>query len=472
MVEALARDADAVVDAAAGDRSQLGRRRRSRTAAARASATCCADALRLTCGLLDSPLPPELARHYITLPGGRRQACLRPPLTIGAVARTMHDTDADRSEERSGSASSRPPTAPSRRARRAGARSPAHAGRRAQPGARRPGRAGQRSSRCSGRKAILVPILLGVMFSYALTPAVDRLQRWRVPRALGAGAGAERDRRASSAGARGRSPTMRSALIETLPQVAQKVRHGLEGQGRKPRGSRRSTRCSRPPTSSSRRRSRPTPSDRGIGGVGRRRRRLRRARRGRARAGAATSGATTTSTPAPITPSTPRAVTRVVVERPAFNIRDYLWTGTIGLFAFLGQLRGRLLRHAVPARLGRHLPAQDGQARRAAPQPEEDHDPGARRSQRADPALPARAAGDQRRRRRRHRARVPRARPQQRRRSGASSPAVTNLVPYVGAVAGRRRLGAGRLHPVRQHRQGARRSAPARSRSTPSSATC
>ncbi|MEO8836009.1 MAG: hypothetical protein ABI364_04660 [Caldimonas sp.] len=26
-----------------------------------------ADALRLTCGLLDSPLPPELARHYVTL---------------------------------------------------------------------------------------------------------------------------------------------------------------------------------------------------------------------------------------------------------------------------------------------------------------------------------------------------------------------------------------------------------------------
>jgi hypothetical protein len=28
-----------------------------------------ADALRLTCGLLDSPQPPELARHYIVLPG-------------------------------------------------------------------------------------------------------------------------------------------------------------------------------------------------------------------------------------------------------------------------------------------------------------------------------------------------------------------------------------------------------------------
>jgi hypothetical protein len=31
-----------------------------------------ADALRLTCGLLDSPLPPELARHYIALPDAVR----------------------------------------------------------------------------------------------------------------------------------------------------------------------------------------------------------------------------------------------------------------------------------------------------------------------------------------------------------------------------------------------------------------
>ena len=31
-----------------------------------------ADALRLTCTLLDSPMPPELARHYITLPADER----------------------------------------------------------------------------------------------------------------------------------------------------------------------------------------------------------------------------------------------------------------------------------------------------------------------------------------------------------------------------------------------------------------
>ena len=35
-------------------------------------------------------------------------------------------------------------------------------------------------------KAVVVPILFGVMFSYALAPAVDRLQRWRLPRAAGA----------------------------------------------------------------------------------------------------------------------------------------------------------------------------------------------------------------------------------------------------------------------------------------------
>ena len=30
--------------------------------------------------------------------------------------------------------------------------------------------------------------------------------------------------------------------------------------------------------------------------------------------------------------------TRVVIERPSFNVRDYMWTGTVGLLAALGQL--------------------------------------------------------------------------------------------------------------------------------------
>jgi predicted PurR-regulated permease PerM len=33
---------------------------------------------------------------------------------------------------------------------------------------------------------VFIPLLLGVMFSYVLSPAVDRLQHWHIPRALGA----------------------------------------------------------------------------------------------------------------------------------------------------------------------------------------------------------------------------------------------------------------------------------------------
>jgi predicted PurR-regulated permease PerM len=34
--------------------------------------------------------------------------------------------------------------------------------------------------------AVVVPVLLGVVCSYALTPLVDRLVRWHLPRALAA----------------------------------------------------------------------------------------------------------------------------------------------------------------------------------------------------------------------------------------------------------------------------------------------
>src|SRR5450631_4523916 len=34
--------------------------------------------------------------------------------------------------------------------------------------------------------AVFIPLLLGVMFSYVLSPAVNRLQRWHIPRAVGA----------------------------------------------------------------------------------------------------------------------------------------------------------------------------------------------------------------------------------------------------------------------------------------------
>ncbi|MCS4510612.1 AI-2E family transporter [Xylophilus ampelinus] len=37
-------------------------------------------------------------------------------------------------------------------------------------------------------------------------------------------------------------------------------------------------------------------------------------------------------------PLSARGVTRVLIERPPFNIRDYLWSGTVGLMGFAGQM--------------------------------------------------------------------------------------------------------------------------------------
>lgn len=177
-------------------------------------------------------------------------------------------------------------------------------------------------------QAILVPILLGVMFSYALTPLVDTLQRWRVPRALGAGAVLGAIVMLFGWGGWALSDDA-SALFETLPQVAQKVRHSLERRQKKPIASpiekvqqaaneleqaaqqaasgAAATAASAPASQPARQRS------------------------------ATSTTTTTTTTTTPALPPTPAGVTRVVVERSAFDVRDYLWSGTLGLFAFLGQ---------------------------------------------------------------------------------------------------------------------------------------
>jgi len=182
-------------------------------------------------------------------------------------------------------------------------------------------------------KAILVPILLGVMFSYALTPLVDALQRWRVPRVAGAtlvlgtiivliGWGAWR------------LSDDATALIETLPQVAQKLRRAVEGEKGKPTSSpiekvqqaaneleqaahQAAEASAAAAASSSASDAASTP--------------------GRRRSGTTTTTTTTTTTASTTASTSPAAVTHVVVERPAFNVRDYLWSRTLGLFAVLGQ---------------------------------------------------------------------------------------------------------------------------------------
>lgn len=135
--------------------------------------------------------------------------------------------------------------------------------------------------------ALLVPLMLGLMLSYALDPLVDRLERWRVPRAFAAavllvalGAGAV----ASGFALRDDA----AALLDSLPQAVQKVRETVRArQGR---------------------------SESAIDKVQRAAAQLEQA-------------AQQSMQPAPAT----QGVTRVHVERGPLDVRAFLWTGTLGL---------------------------------------------------------------------------------------------------------------------------------------------
>ena len=142
--------------------------------------------------------------------------------------------------------------------------------------------------------AVFIPLLLGLLCSYALTPLVDRLQRWRLPRALAAalvllavlsGLGSMAWSLSDDA----------STLVASLPEAADKVRSTLRSQRGAPEG----------------------PIDKVQ------------------RAAARLEQAAEESGGAPATTS--KGVTRVQIEKPRFNIKDYLWSGTLGLVGLLGQ---------------------------------------------------------------------------------------------------------------------------------------
>jgi predicted PurR-regulated permease PerM len=142
--------------------------------------------------------------------------------------------------------------------------------------------------------AVFIPLLLGVMTSYALSPAVDRLQHWHIPRAIGAallllvvlgGLGYTAYSLSDDA----------TALVESLPDAAQKLRESLRTERGAPEGA--------------------------IEKVQRAAAKLEQAAEER-------------GSPAP---SASPGVTRVQIERPHFNIKDYLWSGTLGLAGFISQ---------------------------------------------------------------------------------------------------------------------------------------
>ncbi len=142
--------------------------------------------------------------------------------------------------------------------------------------------------------AVFIPLLLGLMCSYMLSPAVDRMQRWHIPRALGAAA-----LLVAVVGGLGTLAWSISddaaALVESLPDAAQKVRESMRVTRGAPEGAIQKVQ----------------------------------------RAAAKLEEAAAESGSAP--PLAIKGVTRVQVERAHFDIKDYLWTGTLGLVGFVGQ---------------------------------------------------------------------------------------------------------------------------------------
>jgi len=142
--------------------------------------------------------------------------------------------------------------------------------------------------------AVFIPVMVGLLCSYALSPVVDWLQLRRIPRALSAallilgilgGVGATGYALSDDAG----------RLVESLPAAAQKLRNSM--------------------------RAAPGAPDNTLATVQKAAAQLEQAAEEGNRAVPAGRG-----------------VQRVQIERPKFDIKDYLWTGSLGLLGMLSQL--------------------------------------------------------------------------------------------------------------------------------------
>jgi len=166
-------------------------------------------------------------------------------------------------------------------------------------------------------EAVIVPLLLGMTLSYALAPLVDRLEHIRINRAFGAGLLLVGMVGGLGAGAWALGDQANS-MVGTLPDVAQKLRQLARRAG--------------------------DGSVTAIDNVQQAALELEKAAELAASASSPQASAPAASAanadPKRTGRNASRAatnVTRVVVERPHVNIREYLWSGTLGALTLIAQ---------------------------------------------------------------------------------------------------------------------------------------
>ena len=143
-------------------------------------------------------------------------------------------------------------------------------------------------------KAFFIPLMLGVLFSYALSPVVNWMERKRVPRWLGSAV-----LMLGILGSIGSTAYFLSdeaaKLVESLPVATQKFTRAVKARAGK--------------------------SDSALQTMQKAASQIEQA----AQESASATGI-------------PRGAMRVVVEQSRFNLSNYLWTGTLGLVALIGQI--------------------------------------------------------------------------------------------------------------------------------------
>jgi predicted PurR-regulated permease PerM len=142
--------------------------------------------------------------------------------------------------------------------------------------------------------AFFIPLMLGLMFSYALSPIVDALERARIPRAISAAVLIFGILGGAAASVYSFSDDA-NQLVTSLPAAAKKMRDALHVRN--------------------------GGTDTTLTTVQKAAAQLEQAAQ---EAGAATPAG--------------RGVQRVQIEKPRFDIRDHLWSGTIGLASLIGQV--------------------------------------------------------------------------------------------------------------------------------------